>query len=152
MPGKDTCGPEGDRWYFERIEQKVSEELQAGSTFVLPLATIIETGNHIAFASGDRYSLAKSLSKYIRKAATDTDPWAAFGHQTELWGADKLIQLAETWPDLAIQGLGIGDTTIRDVADYYARTNAIAVEILTGDKGLKSQQPHSPALTPRRRR
>ncbi|WOG27953.1 hypothetical protein [Endozoicomonas sp. 8E] len=64
MPGKETCGPEGDRWYFERIEQKVSE----------------------------------------------------------------------------------------DVADYYASTNAIAVEILTGDKGLKSYQPHSPAPKPRRRR
>ncbi|WP_252177639.1 hypothetical protein [Endozoicomonas sp. 4G] len=152
VPGKDTCGPEGDHWNFERIEQKVSEELQAGSTFVLPLATIIETGNHIAFASGDRYSLAKNLSKYIHKAATDTDPWAAFGHQSELWGADKLIKLAESWPDLAIQGLGIGDTTIKDVADYYASTSAIEVEILTGDKGLKSHQPVSPAPKPRRRR
>ena len=90
---KGLCGPEGDRWDYERIEQKVSEELEAGSTFVLPLATIIETGNHIAFTAGDRYALAQSLSEYIRKTATDTDPWAAFGHQAELWSAEKLITL-----------------------------------------------------------
>ncbi|MGI9279502.1 MAG: hypothetical protein ACR2PX_07720 [Endozoicomonas sp.] len=152
VPGKDTCGPESDRWNFKRIEQKISEELEAGSTFVLPLATIMETGNHIAFAPGDKYSLAQSLSQYIRKAATDTDPWAAFGHQAELWRAEKLIKLAESWPELAVQGLGIGDTTIKDVADYYASTSAIEVEILTGDKGLKSYQPTSQVPKPRRRR
>ena len=152
VPGKDTCGPEGDRWDYERIEQKVSEELEAGSTFVLPLATIIETGNHIAFTAGDRYALAQSLSEYIRKTATDTDPWAAFGHQAELWSAEKLITLADTWPNLAVQGLGIGDTTIKDVADFYASTSTIEVEILTGDQGLKSYQPAREAPKPRRRR
>lgn len=152
VPGKNTCGPEDDRWDYERIEQKVIGELEAGSTFVLPLATIIETGNHIAFATGDRYILAQRLSECIRKAAEDTPPWAAFGHQAELWSTDKLIMLADTWPNLAVQGLGIGDTTIKDVADFYASTNAIAVEILTGDQGLKSYQPVSKAPTPRRRR
>ena len=152
VPGKETCGPQADRWNYDRIARKVKDEEKQKSTFVLPLATIIETGNHIAFISGDRFTLAQKLADYIRKTATDTDPWAAFAHQNELWTQDKLMNLADRWPDLAIQGLGIGDTTIKDVADYYAATNAVGVEILTGDKGLQSYQPIVSAPKPRRRR
>jgi hypothetical protein len=152
IPGKDTCGPPDDHWDHQRIERKITEEEQLGSTFVLPLATIIETGNHIAFIPGDRYALAHKLGEYIRKAATETDPWAAFGHQTELWSKEKLIQLADNWPEFAAQGLGIGDTTIKDVAEYYSDTGAIEVEILTDDQGLKSYQPARKPPTPRRRR
>ena len=152
IPGKDTCGPKSDRWNYDRIARKVKDEEKKGSVFVLPLATIIETGNHIAFVSGDRFPLAQRLADYIRKAATDTAPWAAFGHQNELWSQSKLLDLADRWPKLAVQGLGIGDTTIKDVADFYASTNAVTVEILTGDQGLKSLQPAVKRPEPRRRR
>lgn len=152
IPGKDTCGPENDSWDYQRIERIVDDEEQKGSTFVLPLATIIETGNHIAFASGNRYDLANKLARYIRKAAEETEPWAAFSHQSDLWSKEGLIQLSRSWPELAVQGLGIGDTTIKDVAEFYANTGTLEVEILTGDQGLKSYQPSKPKLPPRRRR
>ena len=77
VPGKETCGPENDRWDFHRINRKVADENASNSIFVLPLATIIETGNHIAFASGHRFSLAQGLADLIRKTATESDPWAA---------------------------------------------------------------------------
>ena len=152
VPGKETCGPENDRWDFHRIDRKVGDESASNSIFVLPLATIIETGNHIAFASGNRFALAQGLVDLIRKTATESDPWAAFGHQNELWSPERILQLADDWPELAKQGLGIGDTTIKNVADYYAQTNTIAVEILTGDQGLKAYQPTTTISQPRRRR
>lgn len=152
VPGKETCGPANDRWDYTRIRQKVDDETANNSTFVLPLASIIETGNHIAFASGNRFQLAQSLADLIRKTVTESDPWAAFGHQNELWSREKLLALADNWPELAKQGLGIGDTTIKNVADYYAQTNTIAVEILTGDQGLKAYQPTTTVPQPRRRR
>ncbi|QTA84085.1 hypothetical protein [Desulfonema magnum] len=150
VPGKSTCGGSNDRWDFTRINEKVEEELKNKSTFVLPLATIIETGNHIAQAHGNRYDIAKKLSDLILKAATETEPWAAFEHQSELWNEKRLKELADKWPNLASQGLGIGDATIKEVAEYYSEIG-FNVEILTGDQGLKVYQPAEKTIIPRRR-
>ncbi|MBF0136566.1 MAG: hypothetical protein H7833_13425 [Magnetococcus sp. DMHC-1] len=152
VPGKETCGPEGDVWDHKRISNQIAREEKEGSTFVLPLATIIETGNHISQCKGDRHSLARELGKYIRDTAEGNTPWAAFVAQTNLWERDTLLSLADNWPDMATQGISLGDATIVDVADYYAQTGC-TVEILTGDLGLKSHQPTPPLhkSIPRRR-
>lgn len=150
VPGKEEAGPADDRWTHERIRVLLEQEEQKGSTFVLPLASIIETGNHIANAPGDRYQLAQEFCGYLNAAANSESPWAAFGDQQDLWSRDGLMKLAEAWPVLAAAGLSIGDTTIRDVADYYARSGAY-VQILTGDQGLKAYEPAIPVAKPRRR-
>ena len=154
IPGKDQCGPSSDRWNYDRINQLVQEEQEQKSTFVLPLATIIETGNHIAQANGKgRRSLALALSELIIKSAEAKEPWAAFRHQAELWSEERMNVFAKEWPSFAVQGLGIGDATIKDVAEYYARIRNGGVEILTGDDGLKAYQPSAPSRKgPRRRR
>ena len=153
IPGKETCGPSHDQWDKSRVDLTIQQEKLNKSTFVLPLATIIETGNHIAQVAGSRrFSLAQSLSDLILKTAEASEPWAAFSHQAELWTESNLRKIARDWPDLAAQGLGIGDITIKDVAEYYAKTSIATVEILTGDEGLKSYQPPTPLPQPRRRR
>jgi len=151
VPRKDTCGPENDKWDFERISKKIEDELKRSSTFVLPLAAIIETGNHITQAAGDRYVLAQSLAEIIRRTAAGTEPWAAFSQQSPLWDNANLEKLAEEWPKMAAEKLSIGDATIKDVADYYSASGC-NVEILTGDQGLKVHQPITPPLSPRRRK
>ncbi|MGE0419277.1 MAG: hypothetical protein AB7O80_20930 [Acetobacteraceae bacterium] len=151
VPGKDTAGPGHDHWDFERINHLIEKEIAAGSTFVLPLASIIETGNHISQTRGDRFSLAVSLADLIRKTAEANTPWAAFSDQADLWSKDQLNRLGEAWPKLAAAGLSIGDATIRDVAEYYAR-GGYHVEIVTGDAGLKAYEPAAPPPVPRRRR
>jgi len=52
VPGMEPVGHHHDRWDKTRVEEKIHEEEQNKSTFVLPLATIIETGNHIAKGFG----------------------------------------------------------------------------------------------------
>ncbi|HYX16161.1 MAG TPA: hypothetical protein VE944_17685 [Nostoc sp.] len=48
VPGRETAGNnEGD---FERVNQKIQAEIDTLTTLVLPLAAVIETGNHIAQA------------------------------------------------------------------------------------------------------
>ena len=128
----------------------IKEELVKSSTFVLPLASIIETGNHVAQAPRDRFRLAIRLSEIIADAANATSPWAAFTDQADLWGAERLRSLVKEWPDLAVGGMSIGDATIKDVADYYARAQ-YDVEIVTGDAGLKAYTPARPISVPRRR-
>ncbi len=66
------------------------------------------------------------------------------------WNTDNLNRLAVEWPSLAASKLSIGDATIKDVAEYYAKSG-FSVEILTGDEGLKAYQPVHKPLVPRRR-
>jgi hypothetical protein len=151
VPGMDSCGPDHDKWDRQRIDSKLTREMTAKTTFVLPLASIIETGNHIAQAAHHRKECAEALANLMRKSADVESPWAAFSDQSVLWSAGKLKGLADTWPALAVQKLSLGDATIKDVADHYAQMG-YAVEILTGDQGLKAHEPVKPAVVPRRRR
>lgn len=150
VPDMDDCGPDNDKWDYERVSKKIQTEISNSSLLVLPMATLIETGNHIAQANGERYDVANKLSEIIIKVANEEEPWAAFTFQSKLWTEDNLIKLAEIWPKLAVQGISIGDATIKDVAEYYA-DSGYSVEILTGDQGLKAYEP--PVTTvPRRRK
>ncbi|WGZ95854.1 MAG: hypothetical protein QJT81_07685 [Candidatus Thiothrix putei] len=151
VPGMDCCGPNNDRWDKSRVDAKIQQEQAANTTFVLPLATIIETGNHIAQANHSRKERADALADLMRKSAENQTPWAAFSDQTLLWSPENLKLLAETWPVLAAAAMSLGDITIKDVAEYYAQTG-VEVEILTGDQGLKAYQPSAPAEIPRRKK
>lgn len=150
VPHMDTCGSDMDKWDYQRVATKINEEIGKNSYLVLPLATLIETGNHIAQAHGERYESAKELSDIIVKVATAEEPWAAFTFQSKLWSEEGLLKLAENWPTLAASGLSIGDTTIKDVAEFYLEAG-YQVEILTGDEGLKAYEP-TITTRPRRRR
>lgn len=151
IPGKDTCGSDNNQWNKQRVEDLLKKEEQNSTTFVLPLAAIIETGNHIAQATTKRYEIAQALAEIILKTAKQQTPWAAFTEQSGLWDVQGLKNLAAEWPKLAQQKISIGDATIKSVAEYYASTG-FTVEILTGDAGLKAYEPITAIPTPRRRR
>ena len=152
VPGKETCGPSGDNWDSIRVEKYINEQTENGATIMLPIATIIETGNHISQSTGNRFEVAKKLSAILLKAADQITPWAAFTSQQNLWTPEELKKLAEEWPELAAQKISIADTTIKKVADFYASSGTWDVEILTGDEGLKAYQPQTQVLQPRRKR
>jgi hypothetical protein len=151
VPRKDEAGPVNDRWDYTRINALLEAERGKLSIFVLPIATLIETGNHIAQAPAQRFERASQLAIYLREASDARSPWAAFTDQSPLWQSENLRSLADTWPALAAGGTSIGDHTIKDVAEYYARAG-YHVEILTGDAGLKAYEPAKPVSVPRRRR
>jgi hypothetical protein len=151
VPGKATCGSTEEQWNKEKVDRLLEIEQQAGTSFVLPLATIIETGNHISQADSQRYEIAQLFAGIISEAVDGKSPWAAFTQQAELWGAEGLKQLVTELPNLAAQKVSMGDATIKAVAEYYAKIG-FTVEILTGDAGLKAYQPATPPIIPRRRR
>lgn len=151
VPGKETCGKHDDVWDGARVSSLINEEMEAGSILILPLATMIETGNHIAQAPHSQYELAMKLAEIIVKTADEESPWGAFTLQGELWEYEGLKRLANEWPVLASQKLTIEDASIKIVAEFYARAGYI-VEILTGDSGLKAYQPAITTPVPRRRK
>lgn len=150
IPGRDTCGKTGDEWTFDRVNEEITEAISDGFTLVLPLATIIETGNHIAQAPKHRRQKATELGRLMSEAAEANTPWAAFKHQTELWGPDRLRELAESWPAKADMKFSLGDATIERIGDFYAKTGC-EVRFLTADVQLRAYEPPPPPLIPRRR-
>ena len=40
VPGKDNCGPNDDSWDYERVNQKIEQEIEDRAILVLPLASI----------------------------------------------------------------------------------------------------------------
>lgn len=150
VPGKDIAGAANDLWTFERVNKLLLAATEAGATLVLPVAVLIETGNHIAQCKGDRYALAGKLAQLLIDAVNGNSPWVPFAGQDSLWEAKGLLALADKWPPLAAAGTSIGDATIRDVAEFYAESG-FQVEIVTGDQGLMSYSPAAPAVQPRRR-
>ena len=153
VPGKDSFGSGENHWNHKRVSQVIDAEQSKNSLLVLPVASIIETGNHIAQSKAwNVFEIATRLAELMQRSAQEKEPWAAFQHQSELWDASQLEKLAACWPELAKQGLGIGDATIKDVAEFYASTGTCHVEILTGNQELKAWQPAAPVMVPRRRR
>ena len=151
IPGFPSCGPDTERWNYAKVDIEIQTAISLDYTLVLPLATIIETGNHIAHATEMRRERGKDLAELIRKSADETSPWAAFTEQVKLWSSDNLKKLADTWPALAANKLTIGDATIKDVAEYY-REMGYAVRLLSGDTQLAAYEPPPPPLViPRRR-
>ena len=95
VPYMDDCGPVDNKWDYKRVTEKINNEISENSLLVLPLATLIETGNHIAQANGERYIPATGLSDIIKKVAKEEEPWAAFTFQKKLWDEENLIKLAD---------------------------------------------------------
>ena len=90
VPGMESCGPDNDKWDKTRVNAKLAEESGNRTTFVLPLASIIETGNHISQAGHSRRERGQALADLMRKSADEESPWAAFSDQSVLWSPEKL--------------------------------------------------------------
>ena len=148
VPGKETCGPQSDLWDKSRVNRTINHETEQGALFVLPLAVIIETGNHIA-QSSNAWECANSLCDVVKKTLDKESPWATFTQQDALWSGEILNKLVTEWPDYAKSGLSIGDMTIKTVADFYAESG-YSVQILTGDVMLKAYEPVKGLPVPRR--
>ena len=151
VPGMEICGSDDNRWDFDRVNKLIEEKKTKGATLVLPIATLVETGNHIAQARIKRYETAQALAKIMTDAADETSPWAAFGAQFVLWNSEELKKLATQWPNLAAEQTSMGDATIKIVGQFYAE-KGYQVEFLTADEQLKAQEPSPPAKTQKKRR
>ena len=153
VPGKETCGPNDNRWTYDKVKEKIDFEIKNGTTLILPLASIIETGNHIAQARGDKHDIVNSFVEHIENALDGTVPWAAFTEQSQLIGNDALKHTLSRWKHTALSGQSLGDALIVAVANYYSKYR-IPVEIFTGDEGLKAFEIIGPVpnRVPRRAR
>lgn len=88
------------------------------NTLLLPLATIIETGNHIAHIPNGtiRRSKGKFMAEMLKDMANGNAPWDYYeGEITR----DDLLYFSKEFPDMAMKETGIGDLSIISAYNKY---------------------------------
>lgn len=94
------------------IKKEFNAAVKAGDTLILPVSTIIESGNHIAHIQNGNIRREKALQfgEFLEKTANKTAPWTLYG--TELKKEDLLF-IAREFPEKALTlCMGIGDLSI----------------------------------------
>jgi predicted nucleic acid-binding protein len=98
---------------IERDEQTVLElesKILGGDAIFLPMATIVETGNHIGRIAdgGIRRRRAMEFAKQIALAVAGESPFTPI----DFLEAKKMQRWINEFPDWALQGRGLGDLSI----------------------------------------
>ena len=142
VPGKEVVGAANDQWNTARVQSEITKRTREGYEIVLPIAVMIEMGNHIAQIKQDnRVEYIERFRSMMSAALEGTSPWILFNNQNELWKRDRLMPLIDTWKTLNEQGEkhSLGDVSILGIASYY-RKAGYEVAILTADCLLKAYE------------
>ncbi|MCD8370708.1 MAG: hypothetical protein LUC94_10370 [Clostridiales bacterium] len=119
--------PNFEESYDELIEElrRITENKDKES-LILPFATIIETGNHIA-QNGDgrqKRAAAERFVQCIEKTIDGQAPWTYYGEQMT---ASELRIMCKDFAEFAQRGEGFGDLSIiRAYERYKEMTPAIS--------------------------
>lgn len=142
VPRKEVVGADNDQWDTERVQCEITERTREGYEIVLPIAVMIEMGNHIAQIKQDnRVEYIERFRSMMSDALAGTSPWILFNNQNELWKREYLIPLIDEWKTLNEQGQkhSLADVSILGIASYY-RKAGYEVAILTADCLLKAYE------------
>ena len=85
--------------------------IEASNHLFIPMAAIVEVGNHIAqLGNGaQRRAAAERFIAEVRKALADEAPWKPINFPSN----QEVLSWLDAFPDAAMQGLGMGDLSIK---------------------------------------
>ena len=99
---------------FDQNHEEILGELdgfiQSDTTLLLPMAAVIETGNHIAHVPNG-HARRKAAQKFCLEVGNAIDgeaPWTP----TPFWDVDVLRKWLHEFPDQAMRKVGMGDLSI----------------------------------------
>lgn len=137
VPGK--CSPSR----AAEVAAEADRRWLAGERFVIPITAVIETGNHIAQAGGNRYDVAGRLVRLLKVAISEESHWRVLttrfgpGFLAALCDGDSTGQSLEA---LAAAKVGAGDIAILVERDQFLASTAVpGVQVWTFDEGLAAQ-------------
>ena len=141
----DKCGDK------EIVKEQWRKSLEANDVLILPVATIIETGNHIAHIKDGhkRRSIAEKFGKFLKKTAEEEAPWSLYGTAMD---KEILMYLAQNIGEYATRQIGIGDMSIiYSFEQYKNEVPAIGtIMIWSTDAHLQGYRVDNMYLTRRR--
>lgn len=101
------------------VMERLRTHILAGDQLLLPVATVLETGNHIAQNGNgnQRRHCATEFVKIVRDAAADSMPWSL----VQLPDQADLLAWLDRFPDYATAETGLGDVSIVAAFDHACR-------------------------------
>jgi predicted nucleic acid-binding protein len=137
-----------DPSFSEEVKKRFSRSVTAGHRLYVPFTIVFELANHIALVrdGGARKRLANFLAATVRSCIEETTPWIITPAAKDiLYDLSELVRLCDLYAEeLAIQGIGLSDTSIIEEARRLKRKYNQPddrVHIWTKDKKLKSHEP-----------
>ena len=110
----------------DTVLTEFEERIKARSRFQLPIAAIIETGNHIADVSNGhhRRCCAKELRGMVQVALDRKGPWVVTPmSKTQDDFREEIRKWLAEFPDYAMRELGIADISMIHAWDEACRRN-----------------------------
>ncbi len=104
----DVPGFNQDR---DSILSELEERIRSRDTLLLPMAAVLETGNHIAQIAGGgglRRMVAQRFCDSVSEAIDGALPWTP----TPFWEVEQLRIWLSEFADYAMRGVGMGDLSI----------------------------------------
>lgn len=140
----DVPGKNGER---AAVMHRFTSLLKDGTVLVIPIAAVIETGNHVAqLPEGSRRDRSAVLETFLRRSLFATPPWVVSGASWDAGFLEDLLTGAARRPgmvDLCVRGVGTGDASILlEIERFRARTDlpsGLPVELWTLDRALRGQ-------------
>jgi hypothetical protein len=92
------------------------EHVKNEDTLLLPMAVVLETGNHIAQISNghERRKRAELFLSQIRDSISGVSPWTP----TPFWQNERVLNWLPDFPDFATRQIGMGDLSIIKEWEY----------------------------------
>lgn len=105
LPVPGMCSPEEHKAAVAELKSLIS---RSGTSLLLPVATIYETGNHIAHAPEQRRKIAQKFVELVRAGFANQPPWTL----TPLPNHEQMDGWLFEFPDQADRQMGLGDLSI----------------------------------------
>ena len=109
--------------------------IDAGDHLFIPMAAIVEVGNHIAQVKNGalRRAAADRFVKEVRSALADEAPWKPINFPSN----QEVGSWLDAFPDSATQGIGMGDLSIKKEWEELCQRNSMSrVWVWTLDNDL----------------
>lgn len=111
----------------QEIQAEFTRAVEAAENLILPLATIIETGNHIAHINDGniRRRIAEKFSEFIRLSLDNQAPWYYDSYELS---KNDLLYMINHFPQKAMEQVGMGDISIiTQYENFKEKNSAIGV-------------------------
>lgn len=104
----DVPGRSQDR---DVVLNRLDELIEAGDHLFIPMAAIVEVGNHIAHVANGahRRAAAERFVQEVRRALSNEAPWKPINFPSN----QEVLSWLDAFPDSATHGIGMGDLSIK---------------------------------------
>ncbi len=125
----------------EAVQQQYEQHVQNGDQLLLPMATVVETGSHVADIPNGyhRRAWGQIFVNLVKQTHRGEAPWSPIAFPK----LDSIVQWLDDFPEFAGRKIGFADMTIiKDWERTCAQHTMSQVKIWSLDHGLLGYDRH----------